>query len=108
MQARGKAKSLHCYDAIKDFKKALSVKSDYAPAASNLSGVYFKQKEYEKALASANKAVKLDDTNAGAYVNRANAREMLRDMNGACEDWHKAKELGSKPGKNYYAGNCGN
>jgi hypothetical protein len=35
------------------------------------------------------------------------AKEMLRDMNGACEDWLKAKELGSEMGKNYYASNCG-
>ena len=41
-------------------------------------------------------------------MNRANAKEMLRDMDGACEDWYKAKELGIEAGKLYYAGNCAN
>ena len=94
-------------DAEKDFKKALELKSDYSAAASNLSGVYFKKKEYKPALDWANKAVKMDKENAAAYVNRGMAREMTRDMVGACEDWHTAKELGSETGKNYYSGNCG-
>jgi len=33
---------------------------------------------------------------------------MLRDMNGACEDWYKAKELGSEVGKIYNSSNCSN
>jgi len=33
---------------------------------------------------------------------------MTRDMIGACEDWLKAKELGSEAGKKYYAENCAN
>jgi len=57
-------------DAIKDFTKALSIKSDYSPAAANLSGVYFQNEDYEKALEMANKAVKMDKNNAAAYVNR--------------------------------------
>jgi len=36
------------------------------------------------------------------------AREMQRNMNGACEDWHKARELGSELGKNYQSTNCSN
>jgi hypothetical protein len=34
------------------------------------------------------------------------AKEMLRDMEGACQDWQKAKELGEDLGKTYYSGNC--
>lgn len=95
-------------DAVKDFTKALQVKSNYSPAASNLSGVYFQKKEYKKALDYADKAIKMDKESSAAYVNRGLAKEMLRDMRGACKDWLKAKELGSETGKNYYAGNCGN
>jgi tetratricopeptide (TPR) repeat protein len=73
-----------------------------------LSGIYFKKEDYKKALEMADKAIKMDKENAAAYVNRGMAKEMLRDMNGACEDWLKAKELGSEMGKIYYAGNCGN
>lgn len=84
----------------------MEINPKYAPAASNLSAIYFKQKDYKKALEYANKAISLDANYANAYVNRANAKEMNRDMEGACEDWHKAKELGAELGKNYYSSNC--
>ena len=42
------------------------------------------------ALELANKAIKMDTENAAAYVNRGMAKEMLRDLNGACDDWKKA------------------
>jgi len=48
----------------------------------------------------------MDSNYGNAYLNRANAKEMNRDLNGACEDWHKAKELGVELGKNYYSSNC--
>lgn len=95
-------------DAIKDFEKALLLNDSYGPAASNLSGVYFIKKDYKKALEMADKAIALDPNYAAAYVNRGMAKEMLRDLEGACQDWKKANELGSKEGKVYYAGNCSN
>ena len=69
---------------------------------------HFKKKDYAKAKEFADKAIEHDKENGAAYTNRGMAKEMLRDLNGACEDWHKAKELGSETGKNYYAGNCAN
>ena len=95
-------------DAIKDFEKALEIKPDYSPAASNISGIYFQKEEYQKALEYANKAIQINNRNASAFVNRGLAREMLRNMNGACEDWRKAKELGAELGRKYYSENCGN
>lgn len=95
-------------DAIKDFEKALQINPKYAPAASNLSGVYFRKKDYKKAEDLATKAIELDPNYAAAYVNRGMAREMSRDLEGACSDWKKAKDLGSKEGKSYYSGNCSN
>jgi tetratricopeptide (TPR) repeat protein len=93
-------------DAKKDFEKALEINPKYAPAASNLSAIYFKQKDYKKSLELANKAVQNDPNYGNAYVNRANAKEMNRDLEGACDDWQKAKELGIELGKNYYSSNC--
>jgi len=95
-------------DAKKDFEKALAINPKYAPAASNLSAVYFKQKDYKKALEFGDKAVGADPKYASAFINRGMAREMNRDLNGACEDWHKAKDLGAEAGKTYYSGNCNN
>ena len=93
-------------DAKKDFEKTLEINPNYAPAASNLSAIYIKQKDYKKAQEMADKAIKNDPNYGNAYLNRGNAREMLRDMNGACEDWHKARDLGVELGKNYYSSNC--
>jgi tetratricopeptide (TPR) repeat protein len=93
-------------DAKKDFEKALEIEPKYAPAASNLSAIYFKQKDYKKALEFAEKAIKSDPKYGSAYLNRANAKEMLRDQEGACNDWQKAKELGVELGKTYYSSNC--
>ena len=62
----------------------------------------------EKAKKDAEKAISLDKNFADAYVNRGMAKEMLRDLEGACEDWHKAKELGSELGKSYNSANCSN
>ena len=95
-------------DAQSDFEKAIAIKGDYAPALSNLSGVYFAKKDYKKAMEYADKAIAADPNYAAAYVNRGMAKEMLRMMESACEDWKKANELGSKEGKTYYSGNCSN
>jgi Flp pilus assembly protein TadD len=69
--------------------------------------VKFKKEDYKGALEAANKAIKLDPNYASAYVNRGMIKEMLRDMQGACEDWSKARELGAETGKSYYSENCG-
>jgi hypothetical protein len=31
---------------------------------------------------------------------------MLRNVDGACEDWQKAYDLGMEKGKEYYINNC--
>ncbi len=54
----------------------------------------------------AQKAISADKNYASAYVNSANAKEMMRDMEGACDDWHKAADLGEQLGQNYFSGNC--
>ena len=95
-------------DAKKDFEKALQLNPKYAAAADNLSAIYFKQKDYKKAFEFANNAITYDPNYAGAYVNRGIAKEMLRDMEGACNDWHKAEELGAELGKKYHSENCNN
>ena len=51
------------------------------------------------------KAIKLDPNYAYAYLNRGNAKELMRDENGACQDWRKAVELGAE-GARAYIGTC--
>jgi len=50
--------------------------------------------QFDDASAQASKSINLMPNNGYAYLNRGIAREMLRDKKGACEDWHKAEELG--------------
>ena len=67
---------------------------------------YFKQGKWAEAKKDADKCIQLDPKSADGYVNRGMAKEMLRDLDGACKDWTKARELGSEKGKLYQSGNC--
>jgi Flp pilus assembly protein TadD len=64
------------------------------------------QENYTGALADLESAVKLQPNNATALLNRGITREMLRNVDGACEDWQKAYDLGMEKGKEYYINNC--
>ena len=44
--------------------------------------------------------------NPSILLNRGITKEMLRDEEGACEDWSKARKLGLQQGKTYYINNC--
>jgi len=48
----------------------------------------------------------LNSSNGIAYLNRGISKEMLRDVDGACEDWQKASDLGINKGREYYINNC--
>ncbi|WP_269606346.1 tetratricopeptide repeat protein [Prochlorococcus marinus] len=41
-----------------------------------------------------------------AYFNRANVKKEIGDINGACEDWRKALDLGDKEAAKPMQGNC--
>ena len=58
-------------------------------------------KNYNGAIDDCSEAIKLDGNYGFAYLNRGNAKEMLRDENGSCSDWKKAAELGVAAGKGY-------
>ena len=49
-----------------------------------------------KSMDDLNMAIKLNPKMAVAYFNRAQLKESLGDLKGACEDWVKAKQLGFK------------
>ena len=93
-------------DAFKDFEKALDLNPEYALALCNRAAIYQIREQYGAALADLNKACELDDLNPSFLLNRGITKEMLRDEQGACEDWSKAGDLGLEEGKTYYINNC--
>ena len=55
-----------------------------------------KLKDYQGAIKAFDKAISLDENYGYAYMNRGNAKELVRDQKGACADWLKASELNVK------------
>lgn len=83
------------YDnAIKTLNECLNKKKDYAYAFNNIGLCYYKKKEYSLAIEAYTKAIALNPDYGEAYVNRGAAKELSRDMTGACSDWEKAESLG--------------
>lgn len=83
------------YDkAIEMFTECLTQKKDYAYAYNNMGLCYYRKKEYSPAIEAFTKAIALNPKYGEAYVNRGSAKEMIRDSQGACNDWKEAKALG--------------
>jgi tetratricopeptide (TPR) repeat protein len=89
-------------EAITDFTEAIRIKSDYAFAYNNRAAAYIKKEKYKEAVADCDKAIQLDANYGGAFLNRGIAKEMLRDLEGACNDWLSAATLGIESAEAYY------
>ena len=77
-------------------EKALEINPKMLTAIINLSVINIEIKNYLKAIYYANKAIEIDENYRLAYINRGIAKYELRDREGACLDWYRAYELGSK------------
>lgn len=93
-------------EAERDFRKVIELDPTYAYAHNNLAGALIKQERFDEAIESATKAIDLDADYGFAYLNRGIAREMIRDIPGACSDWKIAEELGIKNADVYQNGPC--
>ena len=93
-------------NALLDINKAISIDNDYAPAYNNKGVLYHQQKRYTEALAYFDKAILLNNDYAKAYLNRGITRQMIRDEDGACNDWIKAKKLGINVANKYLVNDC--
>ena len=93
-------------EAAKDFEKAIDLDPTYAFAHNNLASTLIKQEKYQEAITSAGKAIVLDSNYGFAYLNRGIAREMVRDIPGACADWEKAEAMNIKNAAIYQSGSC--
>ena len=61
----------------------------------------FKQKAYQACVDDCSMAISIDPNYAYAYLNRGNAKELLRNDEGACQDWNKAVELGAESARSH-------
>jgi tetratricopeptide (TPR) repeat protein len=88
---------LHTWkSARRDYDKAIELAPDFTDAVVNRAANKDEAGEYAEAIADYTYALELNPDNEMAYFNRGNSKLNLKDTKGACEDWHKAKELGAK------------
>lgn len=92
--------------AAADFRRAIDADESYAPAYNNLAGALIKREKYADAIEAADGAIALDPNYGSAFLNRGIAREMVRDIPGACADWQRAADLEVKYADEYQAAVC--
>lgn len=83
-------KSLKLLSRLID-KSALNLKAIYLRAI-----IYAKNDNYNKAIADFTSIINLNPNFSDAYLNRGNSYFFLNDIENACKDWNKAKNLGNK------------
>jgi len=66
----------------------------------------YKNEDYYGAIADYTKAIEIDPNYDYAYASRANAKEELGDLNGACADWKEAARLGNTLAAEWVADQC--
>ncbi len=83
-------------DAIKDFEHIISESPKDTEAISNIADIKFDQKKYEEAHDLYSKIIKLDGTNAIAYMKRAKVKKMLSDEEGYEADMKEYQQVCTK------------
>lgn len=92
--------------ALSDIEKAISINKDYSLAYNNKGVIFHIKEQYDDALIFFDKAIALDSEYGKAYLNRGITRQIIRDEEGACNDWIKARELGINIANKYLANDC--
>ena len=98
------------YGAIADYTKAIELK----PNDVELVQLYnergstklYELEDYYGAIADYTKAIEIDPNYSYVYSNRGNAKQRLGDLDGACSDWRKGSNLGSRNSLQMCAMHC--
>lgn len=89
--------------ALKDYDKAIEIAPKFASALINRGGLKDENGDYQGAIEDYQKVLQIDNSEIEnkqqAYFNLGNTKLNLKDINGACENWKKALELGAKYAK---------
>lgn len=80
---------------IDDYTHVIQVDSIHKWAYISRGGAYNRRQEYKLAMLDLDKAIAIDPKEPEAYNNRGFTKKGLGDMDGACADWHKSKQLGN-------------
>lgn len=80
-------------EAIKEFKKAIEIDSDYVEAYNNLGYVYLKQKNYQEAIDAFSRALTKDNNYADLYNNLGYAYFCVNNYGKAFLELNKAIEI---------------
>lgn len=82
--------------ALLDFNAAVTGGADFASAKLNKASLLAEQGDMVLALQLLDECLQEHPDHAQLYLNRGLVRELNGDLTGACEDWHKAIELGAE------------
>jgi tetratricopeptide (TPR) repeat protein len=99
------------YGAIKDFSKAVQMNEEIRNVAYGMRGYCKGQiKDYKGEIVDFTKQLNLNSssplTTGEIYYNRGTIKKKLNDINGACEDWRKAGDLGYMAAFDMIKTNC--
>jgi len=81
-------------NAINDFDNAITLKNNFTEALQYRADAKGSLKKFKEALLDYDKVIALDPSNGLAYANRATTKYYLKNVDGACDDWQAAVDLG--------------
>ena len=82
--------------ALQDFNAAITSGLQFPHAKLNKASLLAEQGKMVTALALMDETLQEYPDEALLYMNRGLVRELTGDLDGACEDWHRAIELGAE------------
>lgn len=81
--------------AVSDYEASLKISPYDADTYNNIGNIKAEfLKDFSGSIKMYDQAISLRPQNALAYANRGNSKMMLKDRNGACEDWRYAARMG--------------
>jgi tetratricopeptide (TPR) repeat protein len=87
--------------ALQDFNAAITSGALLSQAKLNKASLLAEQGQTVPALALMDESLQEYPDEALLYLNRGLIRELTGDLDGACEDWHRAIELGAEEAKEF-------
>lgn len=88
-------------NAEKAYDDAYALDNNNANILVNQAGILIDRNDFQGAFEKCNAAISMNDQLMEAYFNRGIANEMLKNVQGACEDWEQAFIMGSEKAEQF-------